>query len=75
MVLRGCLFWHTIRLRVRMATNEAVCADPWLMGNFVARHWLSLEAFAADAIAVRRRSLSEAFIYSGDRKMKWQQQR
>ena len=58
-----------------MATNEAACADPWLMGNFVATHRLSLDALAADAIAVRRRSLSEAFIYSGDRKMKSQQQR
>ena len=68
-------FGSSITPRVKPSTNEAACADPWLMGNLVARHWLSLDSLAVDAIAVRRRSLSEAFIYSGDRKMKWQQQR
>ena len=31
------------------------------MGNVVARHRLSLDALAADAIAVRRHPLSESF--------------
>ena len=39
---------------------ENACADQWVMSNFVAWHRLSVDALAADVIAVGRHSFSEA---------------
>ena len=49
------------RSQAKQIPQGTACADPWLMGNFVARHKLSLDALAVDAIAVRRHPLSESF--------------